>query len=487
MLRAGGEGSPPHSSAERAARVLFAESREVDRSRIQVDGQVVPRARQTTRKLFSGERRNGAGRRDCAHLWIPGYEPVHGNHVPSGSQDVYGWGVIVGWMRRCASLQQPAALFMDRAAALVSHAQAVLTCVTTYVDVHLSAADTALVRTIYDPPRACQPWRLRDVLPDGPTRYYSLARWALVDALRGCGVGPGDRVLVPELICREVLASINVLGATTAFYPVSPQLCAVLSPNSTTPAKAVLAVNYFGFPQRLEVFREYCQRSGAVLIEDNAHGFLSRDTNGQLLGSRGDAAVFSFRKTVALPDGAALVLNGNRELPQTDDVTPVNGLGARYRLKQACRPITRRLGPIRTLKAIDAVRQLRQPFVREARSPSAPDAETRIPMDRNPRALISRSLTIAEPEIESRRRRALYELAARIVEAAGAAPVFPNLPRNVVPYGFPMFVSPQRAPGITAHLARHGLPLTRWPDLPEAVVPFAAAHYRDLMVVPFLW
>ncbi len=74
--------------------------------------------------------------------------------------------------------------------------------------------------------------------------------------------------------------------------------------------KAVLAVNYFGFAQDLAPFREYCSRTGATLIEDNAHGFLSKDTSGVLLGTRADLGITSIRKTFRLVNGAALYFSG---------------------------------------------------------------------------------------------------------------------------------------------------------------------------------
>jgi hypothetical protein len=352
-------------------------------------------------------------------------------------------------------------------------------------DVRLSPADAALVSTIYDPPHARRRWTLKDVLPDGATAYYSLARWALVDALRACGVGPGDRVVVPGLICREVLASINLLGASAVFYAVSRQLCAHFSAHEIGPAKAVLAVNYFGFPQDLQVFRRYCDQTGAALIEDNAHGFLSRDESGQWLGSRGDAGLFSFRKTIAVPNGSALIVNG-RELRQTTDLRP-HAPGAHYRLKQMFRRVAAVIGPARTHTAIAAVRQLRRALTGAAVPPVSPDAETRIPLAPNPSSAISGAVAVAEPELEAERRRSLYELAARIIDRSGAVPLFPCLPRNVVPYGFPLFAPQGQARGIAADVGRYGFQLSQWPDLPAAVIPSAPEHYRQLMVLPFLW
>ena len=76
--------------------------------------------------------------------------------------------------------------------------------------------------------------------------------------------------------------------------------------------KAVLAVNYFGFAQDLAPFREYCLRTGATLVEDNAHGFLSKDASGVLLGTRADLGITSIRKTFRLVNGAALYFSGTR-------------------------------------------------------------------------------------------------------------------------------------------------------------------------------
>lgn len=349
----------------------------------------------------------------------------------------------------------------------------------------LSAAEGALVSTIYSPPQAHRPWMLKDILPEGAVKFYALARWALVDGLRACGVSAGDCVMVPGLICREVLASINCVGATPAFYPVSPQLCAGFDPGVLGQSKAVLAVNYFGFPQELGRFRQYCERTGAVLIEDNAHGLLSRDENGQLLGSRGDIGIFSFRKTIAVPAGGALVLNGGQITPP--DLSSISALSTRYRLKQAFRPVTRQLGAPVTLGALEMFRHVRRLLTGHAVPRSLPDAEEHVPAPPNPCELISGPLTVAVPALEASRRRALFDLAARLVNGSSAVPVFERLPDHVVPYGYPLFASPARAPALAATLRRHGLSLVPWPDLPAAIAPSAPEHYRDLMVVPFLW
>ena len=69
-------------------------------------------------------------------------------------------------------------------------------------------------------------------------------------------------------------------------------------------------VHYFGFPAPdFDELAALCARYGAALIEDCAQALFSRDGTVPL-GSRGRAAIFSPWKSVPLPDGGALVLNG---------------------------------------------------------------------------------------------------------------------------------------------------------------------------------
>jgi dTDP-4-amino-4,6-dideoxygalactose transaminase len=119
-------------------------------------------------------------------------------------------------------------------------------------------------------------------------RFFSLGRFALVDGLRALDFAPGAFVLVPAFICRDLLAAIHAVAAVPIFYSVNQRL-EPNDPSEAWPSGAeVLAVNYFGFAQDLSPFLGYCKRTGAILIEDNANGFLSAETSGTLLGARGD-------------------------------------------------------------------------------------------------------------------------------------------------------------------------------------------------------
>ena len=155
-------------------------------------------------------------------------------------------------------------------------------------------------------------------------RYFSLARHALAAALHAAGIGAGARVLLPEFICRDVLAAVAAVGATPCWYATAADLSPAADQSAWPQAAAVIAVNYFGFAQDLAMFRRYTSRTGAILIEDNAHGFLSRNPDGQWLGCRADIGLFSFRKTVSRLNGAACVIadaNMRARLPRSEEHT----------------------------------------------------------------------------------------------------------------------------------------------------------------------
>lgn len=338
-------------------------------------------------------------------------------------------------------------------------------------------------QSVYSPPRARSPWRLEDLLPKHEARYYSHGRWALAEALRMAGVGPGASVLFPEFFCREVLAPAHALGALPVFYPVDESLEPSRDPEDWPKAKAVVAVNFFGFPQDLRPFWEYAGRTGAVLIEDNAHGLFSRDADGRALGGRAGLGVFSLRKTVPLPDGAALVSpkNGIWTLP------PQAEFSRHFRPRPAAKAALRRAAGVVGFRPLSRSLALWRELKAARPAAADPDAEKRMPADPRPCAAWSRPVAAADPGAELSRRRELYALARDVAVKAGAVPVFSHLPEGVCPYGFPFRASAATLGDARRALWREGLQTLPWPDLPDAVTARAPAYYRETYLAHFLW
>mgnify|MGYP001561324583 CR=1 FL=1 len=299
--------------------------------------------------------------------------------------------------------------------------------------------------------------------------------------------------MLPGLICQEVLASLAAVGARPSFYHVDERLHADLTSvreAGAVPVRAVVAVNYFGFPQPLEAIRELCRTWGAGLIEDNAHGFLSTDGRTPL-GRRGDAGIFSLRKSLLMPNGAALV-----------DNRPTGGLPAsvdgvrctaspfvsewRYWLAGGMKRVMASAGPW----AVRAVLALLDGVHRTdggAGNPSTSAKAERLMPQEVVSPLATRILRRCDVLAEQQRRRALYRLVDRRIASYGGRPVFPGLPAGVVPYGYPFYAARSQIRRVTNLLRNEGLRCTVWPHLPQAIQRNAPEHYRSLWYIPFLW
>ncbi len=323
---------------------------------------------------------------------------------------------------------------------------------------------------------------------DGRIRYYSLARYALIEALRMAGVRSGHRVLLPAYICRDLLASLHSLGAVPYWYDVTPNLSPTTDSAEWPEADTVLAINYFGFPQDLQPFIEYTHRTGAVIIEDNAHGYLSRDQNAEWLGCRTSLGLFSFRKTLRIPDGAALwAKQTHTGLPLPEQyLFDGAGVNAAQLMKAKLRGLPV-LGERAYRLSTALARTLRKLRTGSETPPTDPNSEQLLPSTGNPwSGLLSALSSLAEiAEIE--RRRAAYLTCEVVGERAGATSVFAALPPYCAPYGYAFRGNTKTLSNMQQHAAENGFDLVTWPDLPTEIAAHSPPHYKDVFFVNFLW
>lgn len=323
---------------------------------------------------------------------------------------------------------------------------------------------------------------------EGRIRYYSLARHALIDALRSAGVKAGNRVLLPQFLCRDLLASLHFLGAVPIWYEVALDLTPAAEPENWPAADVVLAVNYFGFPQDLRPFQSYAQRTGAVVIEDNAHGYMSRDRDGRWLGCRTGLGIFSLRKTLRIPDGAALWIGASHAVHALPAQSAFDGLGVNpaqltkarlrglplvgewaYRVSTAGARVLRKWRTGSVFPAVDL------------------NSEKSLPAPANPWVGLLPVLAACPVSTEVERRRALYASCAQVGERLGVVPVFAVLPPNCAPYAYAFRGSDMALAGMRRYATRHGFDLVNWPDLPAEIVGHAPSHYRNVFLVNFQW
>jgi len=252
--------------------------------------------------------------------------------------------------------------------------------------------------------------------------------------------------------------------------------------------KAVLAVHYFGFAQDLSPFREYCSTTGATLIEDNAHGFLSKDSAGKLLGTRANLGITSIRKTFRLVNGAALYVSSDEYSSLTANQldfqdTPVSN-GFRFRKLSA--QIQRSTG-IPTLSFFQFAIRIVRLVTTGSRLPlSTQESETELPTPAAPHHSVSHLIKSLNPSIEISRRQKLFNKVLSRIQGLDIEPIFHHLEAGTSPYGFAFIADNNVVQRVRKQLRGLSVEVIHWPDLPDAVQVPEDHYYRNVWVVNFL-
>ena len=317
-------------------------------------------------------------------------------------------------------------------------------------------------------------------------RYFSLARHGLLGAFSAIGIKAGDGVLIPGFICRDVLGCIHSIGAIPFFYQVDQAMKPVFLPQDQS-IKAVLLVNYFGFPQALSPFTQYGLDHGVALIEDNAHGWLSRDANNVALGSRVAFGITSFRKTIRVPDGAILHINnagGDTEIePQLEFLN--EPLSFAFRFRSISAHLERSYG-IPLLKFNRRVTRILRRVLTGSELPQVLLSETSVPETKGPSTKSMQQFQSTDQSQEILRRRTLYVDVQSALSKTAVTPIFSELPDYVCPYGFAFVSEPSQIENIKKQLRALDVEVISWPDLPSTTTTSTSSFYPNVWFVNFL-
>lgn len=169
---------------------------------------------------------------------------------------------------------------------------------------------------------------------------------ALSLALRGCGIGPGDEVIVPAFTFIATWLAVSAVGAVPVAVDVDRETCnldptqlqAALTPRTA----AVMPVHLFGQPADMDAVNAVARHHGLKVIEDaaQAHG---ADYKGRRAGGLGDAAGFSFypgKNLGAFGDGGAMTTDDDTV---ADKVRLLRNYGSRVKYQHMVLGVNSRL------------------------------------------------------------------------------------------------------------------------------------------------
>jgi len=182
-------------------------------------------------------------------------------------------------------------------------------------------------------------------------------------ALVGCGVGPGDEVLVQSFTFCASTHPVTYCGAQPVFvdsekdsWNIDPDLLEKaindrIAKTGKKP-KAIIPVALYGMPYQVDRIMEISRRYDIPVIEDAAEGFGSR-YKGQVLGTFGKYGVLSFNgnKMITTSGGGALVCENAEDkrkimwyATQARESYPYyqhEAIGYNYRMSNICAGIGR--------------------------------------------------------------------------------------------------------------------------------------------------
>jgi dTDP-4-amino-4,6-dideoxygalactose transaminase len=158
---------------------------------------------------------------------------------------------------------------------------------------------------------------------------------ALVLALRACGVGSNDEVLLPPFTFVATGSAVSALGAKPVFADIRPETYNVdpveLERRVTPRTRAIVVVHLYGLPVEMDPILAFARSRRLPVIEDNAQA-IGAGYKGRRTGSLGDAACLSFypTKNLGAYGDAGMVVSNSPELSERVRTLRNHGQTAKY-------------------------------------------------------------------------------------------------------------------------------------------------------------
>jgi perosamine synthetase len=315
---------------------------------------------------------------------------------------------------------------------------------------------------------------------DSPAvHWFYFARNAIWVAVKMLGL-QGREILVPAYHHGVEIEALVDAGAKPVFYRVGPHwdvdledVERRLGPNTG----AIYLTHYAGFPGPALELKKLAEKHGLRLIEDCAQSLLSSDRDLKL-GTVGDVSIFCLYKTLPVPHGGAMVINGPRRYAVPGLPPPPMASTLSHAVSALLQNMEMRGGTVgRWFRS--AVRRVGREAVRAGQIERVPTGTmhfNRAHLDLGVSAL---TLRIAQgldmKEILERRRRNYFFLLGRLREVS--QPLFNELPPGVCPLFYPLAVEDK--PAVLQRLWAAGVQVVDlWRDHHPACAP---AEFPEVM------
>jgi hypothetical protein len=293
---------------------------------------------------------------------------------------------------------------------------------------------------------------------------YTHARTAFKIGLQLLGCRAGNTVLLPDFLCDVVWHPLDLLGLKVITYSLNDSLEPIWGDIEGISKRenifALLMVHYFGQPQIISKYDEFCKDNNIFLIEDNAHGH-GGYSNGKPMGSFGDFGFSSPRKFLNISFGGYLYFQ-NLELEyltffeQTDNSPYISIL---EKIKSFISSYPSAYAFFKSIQSWNIdwsdPRQFREKVVSDSIL-SKKDKE---------------KINNVDWDHVASQRRILWKDWKVFSDHHGLKSVFPELNPESSPWAFPVYAKDLKHRDHWLKWGtKHGVPIFPWPALPEIVI-----------------
>lgn len=158
---------------------------------------------------------------------------------------------------------------------------------------------------------------------------------ALFLTLKSLGVKTGDEVIVPSLSFIASATPILMCGAKPKFVDVNIKNYTIdpdeVEKKITKKTKGIISVHLYGHSADIDKIKKITKSDSLFLVEDaaQAHG---AGYKGKMVGSLGDAAIFSFypSKNLTVGGDGGIAISNNRQLVENVKILRDHGRTEKY-------------------------------------------------------------------------------------------------------------------------------------------------------------
>ena len=152
----------------------------------------------------------------------------------------------------------------------------------------------------------------------------------MADFLISLNLSPDDEVAISSFSCLAVPTAVVAAGLKPAYYDINPETMNIsmetIAPVLTSKTRVIIVQHTLGSIFEIDQMIKWAHQKDIILVEDCALS-IGKTAKGQIVGGRGDAAIFSMELSKILSSGwgGVLVINNSKFIDTMSELLYAKG------------------------------------------------------------------------------------------------------------------------------------------------------------------